>query len=116
MLRLLADENLNGNIVRGIRRRLSNLDLVRVQDLGYTGADDPAVLALAAGQDRVLLTHDVQTLVGFALQRLQAGLWMSGVIVITAGAHLGRTIEDLVLAIEGYEAEEMEGRILYLPF
>jgi predicted nuclease of predicted toxin-antitoxin system len=50
MLRLLADENLNGNIVRGIRRRIDGLDLVRVQDLGLTGADDPTVLAWAAEQ------------------------------------------------------------------
>jgi len=28
MLRLLADENLNANIVRGLRRRLEALDLI----------------------------------------------------------------------------------------
>lgn len=45
MLRLLADENLDGNIARGVMRRVRGADVVRVQDVGLTGADDPTVLA-----------------------------------------------------------------------
>jgi hypothetical protein len=41
MLRLAADENFNNNIVRGLLRRLPHLDIVRVQDTGVSGADDP---------------------------------------------------------------------------
>jgi hypothetical protein len=48
MLRLAADETFNADIVRGLLRRLSNLDIVRVQDAGLSGADDPAVLDWAA--------------------------------------------------------------------
>jgi predicted nuclease of predicted toxin-antitoxin system len=66
MLRLLADENLNANIVRGLLRRLPTLDIVRTQDVGLTGADDPTVLAWAAGDRRVLVTHDVQTVTRYA--------------------------------------------------
>ena len=62
MLRLLADENLNNDIVRGLRRRLPGLDLVRVQDVGLSGADDPTILAWAAREGRVMLTHDVSTM------------------------------------------------------
>jgi len=61
MLRLLADENLNAHIVRGLLRRLAGLDLVTVQSLGMVGADDPAVLAEAAEQGRILVTQDGQT-------------------------------------------------------
>jgi predicted nuclease of predicted toxin-antitoxin system len=50
VIRLLADENLNNNIVRGVRLRQPNIDLVRVQDVGLSGADDPTVLAWAAEQ------------------------------------------------------------------
>ena len=45
MLRLLADENFNGDIVRGLLLRQSDLDIIRVQDVGLAGADDPDVLA-----------------------------------------------------------------------
>jgi hypothetical protein len=33
MLRFAADENFNADIVRGLRRRLPELDIVRVQDV-----------------------------------------------------------------------------------
>ena len=45
MLLLAADENFNGNIVRGLLRRQPTLDLVRLQDAGLSGAEDPVVLA-----------------------------------------------------------------------
>jgi Domain of unknown function (DUF5615) len=48
MLRLAADENLNGDIVRGLLRRNPKLDVVRIQDAGLSGADDPSVLEWAA--------------------------------------------------------------------
>ncbi len=60
MISLLADENLDANILRGVLRRLPGIDAVRVQDVGLTGADDPTVLAWAAEQGRVLVTHDVE--------------------------------------------------------
>ena len=44
MLSFLADENFNNNIIRGLLRRNSDLDLVRVQDVGLIGAEDPAIL------------------------------------------------------------------------
>ena len=34
MLKLASDENFHGDILRGLFRRLHNLDVVRVQDAG----------------------------------------------------------------------------------
>jgi len=62
MLRLAADENFNNDIVRGLWRRESELDIVRIQEVGLSGADDPTVLEWAAREGRVLLTHDVTTM------------------------------------------------------
>ena len=72
MLRYAADENFNGDIVRGLLRRNPDLDIVRVQDAGLSGVDDPAVLEWAALQGRVLLTHDVSTLTTHAFDRVRA--------------------------------------------
>lgn len=44
MVRLLADENFNGDIVRGLLLRRPELDLVRVQDVELDGLEDPDVL------------------------------------------------------------------------
>lgn len=37
MLRLLADENFNGDIVRGLLLQKPDLDVIRVQDVGLFG-------------------------------------------------------------------------------
>lgn len=47
MLRLAADENFDGRIVRGLLRILPDLDLVRVQDSPVAEASDEAVLEWA---------------------------------------------------------------------
>ena len=52
MLPLLADENFNNDIVRGVRRRSPSVDIIRVQDIGLSGADDPTALEWAAENDR----------------------------------------------------------------
>lgn len=44
MLRLVAGEDFNNDIVRALKRRKPELDIVRVQDAGLGGADDPSVL------------------------------------------------------------------------
>ena len=44
MLLLVADENFNNDILRGILRRNSSLDILRIQDVGLTNATDPQVL------------------------------------------------------------------------
>jgi predicted nuclease of predicted toxin-antitoxin system len=66
MLRLAADENFNNDIVRGLLRREPGLDIVRIQDVGLSGADDPTVLEWVAQEGRVLLTHDVITITRYA--------------------------------------------------
>jgi hypothetical protein len=62
MLALAVDENFNNDTVRGILRRKPDLNIVRVQDAGLSGAEDPTVLEWAARQRRVIFTHDASTM------------------------------------------------------
>ena len=73
MLRLVSDENFNGDIVRGLLRRRGELDLVRVQDIGLMQTPDADILEWAANQARVLLSHDVSTVPPIAYQRVGEG-------------------------------------------
>ncbi|MEY2856789.1 MAG: hypothetical protein RLZZ74_1101 [Cyanobacteriota bacterium] len=73
MLSLLSDENLNGEIIRGLFLRQPNLDLIRVQDVGLIEVEDPAILAWAAENQRIILTHDRATMPDFAYERLVRG-------------------------------------------
>jgi hypothetical protein len=115
VLRLVADENLNADLVRGLLRRRPDLDLVRLQDAGLSGADDRSVLAWAAREGRVLLTHDVTTLTRYAYERAAAGEPMPGVFEVSRRVPLGRAIEDILLLAECSHAGEWEGQVRYLP-
>jgi hypothetical protein len=50
MIALAFDENFANDVVRGLFRRNPALDVVRVQNAGLTGLDDPALLAWAAAE------------------------------------------------------------------
>jgi hypothetical protein len=116
VLALLADEDFDRRIVRGVRRGSREVDLVRVQEVGLSGAGDPAVLEWAAQTGRVLLTHDVTTMASHAYARVEAGLPMPGVCEIRQSAPLGRVIEDLLILIDCSREGEWEGQVLFLPF
>jgi hypothetical protein len=115
MLRMLADENFNNDIVRGVRRRLAGVDLIRVQDAGLSGADDPTVLQWAAEQDRVLLTHDVNTISAFAYERVRAGAAMPGVFEVGRKVAPAVAIEELVLLATCSLDGEWAGQVRHLP-
>ncbi len=115
MLRLAADENFNADIVRGLLRRLPDLDVVRIQDAGLSGADDPEVLEWAAREGRVVLTHDVSTLVRLAIDRVTAGRPMPGVFAANSRAPIGTTIQDLLLLAECSADDEWQGQVRFLP-
>lgn len=116
MLKLLADENLDNTIIRGLFRRNPILDIVRVQDVGLSGKDDPAVLEWAAQKGRILLTHDVATITRYAYDRVREGQPMPGVIEISTDAPLRQVIEDLLLLVECSQDGELEGQVQYLPW
>ncbi|HSG72736.1 MAG TPA: DUF5615 family PIN-like protein [Planctomycetaceae bacterium] len=115
MLRLLADENFNGDIVRGLLLRQPDFDLVRVQYVDLTGAEDPDVLNWAAENDRILLTHDRSTVPDYAYERVTAGESMPGVFVLNDRFPIGRAIEEILLMEECSEQAEWSGRAVYLP-
>lgn len=115
MLRFAADENFNNDIVRGLLRRKPDLDIVRVQDAGLVGADDPTILAWAAQEGRVLLTHDVSTMTRYAYERIEAGQPMSGLFEVSRSVPIATAIEDILLLAELSLEGEWEGQIRYLP-
>ena len=115
MARFLADENFNNQIVRGVLRQNSDIDIVRVQDVDLSGADDPAVLAWAAQEGRIVLTHDVATMTTFAYQRIQAGLAMPGLFEVSRRVPVGLAIEEIILIAECSFEGEWEGQVRFLP-
>jgi predicted nuclease of predicted toxin-antitoxin system len=115
VISFLAYENLKRQVISGLLRRNPSVDVVRVQDAGLTVAEDRTLLEWAARHDRVLLTHDVQTLVGFAWEFVQPGKPMAGVTVLGRNLRVSHAVEELLLIAECSEAEEWAGVVAYLP-
>lgn len=115
MLKLLSDENFNGDIVRGLFLRQSNLDLLRVQDVGLQEVDDPTILDWAAHNGRIVLTHDRTTMPNFAYERLLQGQQMAGLFVINDRMPIRQAIDELMLIIDCSQQEEWKGLVLFLP-
>jgi len=82
-VRWLADENFHNAIVRGLRRRDPAFDIIRTQDAGLVGSEDLVLLAWSAEQGRVILTHDVRTMPGYAYSRIRQGLPIPGVVQVS---------------------------------
>ena len=116
MLQLASDADVHGDIIRGLNRRKFDINVVRVQDVLPEGAPDTDVLVWAASENRVPITNDRNTMVGFAYQRVTAGKPMPGLIALTNEQSIGSAIDDILLVIEGMTEEEMRGQaVVFLP-
>jgi hypothetical protein len=115
MLRLVTDEDVHDDIIRGLRRREPALDIVRVLDVGLDHTPDPIILEWSATEGWVLITGDLNTMVGFAWGRVRAGLPMPGVLALLENVGIGRVIDDILLVARCYEADDMKGQVLYIP-
>jgi hypothetical protein len=60
MIRFLADADLNHAIVKGCRRHEPAMDFLSANEAKLEGLPDADVLAIAAEQDRILVTHAVK--------------------------------------------------------
>lgn len=115
MIRFVADENFNNHIVRGVLLRNPEVDIVRIQDVGLSATDDPTILEWAVTENRILLTHDVETMPDFAYTRVRAGLSIPAIFIVDQDTPIGQVIDDLLLIVECSEENEWDGQIHYLP-
>jgi hypothetical protein len=117
MLRLASDADVHGDIIRGLRRRAPDLDLIRAQDALPADTPDTEVLTWAAAENRILITNDRNTMIGFAFQRIAAGASVPGLIVTTNDQSIGSAIDDILLIAECMSEEEIRNQVVvFLPF
>ena len=63
----------------------------------------------------MLLTHDVNTMSGFAYARIAQGLPVAGVILVHNDAPIGRAIEDILLLLNDLSEDEWDGAVRFVP-
>jgi len=112
--RFQADADLNRKIVAGLRRREPTIDFQDAYSGGVIGKADPEVLALAAGEGRVLVSHDRRTMLKHFASFLQNQA-SPGLIIVAQDMDVGPAIEELLLIWAATEAEEWENAALFVP-
>jgi hypothetical protein len=114
-IRFQADEDLNEDIVKGVRRRLPSVDFLLAHDAGMLGQEDPMVLAYAAAQNRILVSHDKRTMPRHFSNYLASGHEIPGLMLIEQTLPIGQAIEALVLVWEASGPEERRNLATNLP-
>jgi hypothetical protein len=113
--RFLADHDLNEHLIDGVLRREPALEFLRARDARLSDRPDPEVLAFAAEQGFLLVSHDVNTMTGHAQARIVAGEPMSGLLMVQQNQPIAAVIESLLLIWSASEAEEWRNQIRFLP-
>ncbi len=114
MVRFQADADLNQVIVSALIRRDARVDFRTAADASLDGMDDLAVLALAARDERVLVTHDSKTMPRHFASFVESET-SGGVVVIPQSLAVSRAVEDLLLIATATSPEDWANRICYLP-
>ena len=114
--RFMTDEDFNQVIIDQVRRKRPELDIVGVRGVGLEGAADPVILEWAAQHQRVVLSHDVNTMTKHAIERLEQGLPLLGLVVVPPELDIGRAVEDTIYIAEVGTDTDFDGQIVFLPF
>jgi predicted nuclease of predicted toxin-antitoxin system len=108
---LQADANLKAAIVHGVRRHgPREIDFKRAEAVPLTGVKDPEVLAIAAREERVLVSHDQRTLPRH-LRDFTRHSRSPGVILVPKDMGIGLAIERILLICATSSSEELQDSI-----
>jgi hypothetical protein len=113
-VRYQADADLNQAIVTGVLRREPTIDFQTAFVAGLEGVKDSGVLAIAARQGRILVSHDRKTMPSEFAEFITNNQ-SSGVIIVSRKSAIEVIIEELLLIWAASSAEEWVNRIAKLP-
>ena len=114
MLRFLIDHDFNERILRGVRSR-ADIDAVLARAVGLDHKPDPQLLSWAAAENRILVSHDLQTMPRFAIARVRGGASMPGLILVPQDLRIGEAIEELTMIALCSGQTEWRDMIVYIP-
>jgi hypothetical protein len=113
-VRFQADADLDGRIIRGLRRVAPEIDIRSSGDASLAGLGDLEVLRIAADSGRILVSQDRRTMPAY-FARFTSDGQSPGVILLREAIPISSAIEELVLIWTASEAEEWVNRIVWIP-
>ena len=113
-IKFQADADLREPIVSGVKRREPLIDFKTANEAQLEGVPDPDVLARAADEGRMLVSHDVNTMPEHFIEFIKART-SPGVVLINQGLPYNEAIDGLIRLWATAEAEYWENVISFLP-
>jgi predicted nuclease of predicted toxin-antitoxin system len=113
-VRFQADADLDGRILRGLRRAAPEIDIRTAADAVLAGLKDPEVLQIAADAGRILVSQD-RRIMPAHFARFSVGFQSPGLILLREATPIATAIEEIVLIWSASEAEEWKGRLVWIP-
>ena len=113
-IRFQADADLNQIILQAVIRREPAIDFLTAAAANLVGRKDPEVLAVAAQEGRVLVSHDQKTMPKHFAEFI-THTRSPGLLLIPQHLPVAVAMEDILLIWFASEAEEWVNRIRYLP-
>ncbi len=112
MLRIFVDQDFDHD---SLRLRLPALDAVTALEAGLDRHSDPEILTWVAAQRRVIVTHERNTMPGFAYERVRKSEPMAGIFVISREMPIGTAIAELQVLIDCSFEGEWDQLVVFLP-
>jgi len=113
-IRFQADADLDGRVLKGLKRRAPEIDFRAAADAGFIGVPDPDVLRIAAESGRILVSQDRRTMPGH-FARYAAVESSPGIILLREATPIPAAVEELLLIWTASEAEEWINRLVWIP-
>jgi hypothetical protein len=114
-IRFQADNDLKFGIVRAVRRSEPAIDFASAQETGLEGVGDPELLERAAGENRVLVSHDRRTMLDHFRCRLTAMKSSPGLLIVSQGSSIGLVAEAIVYIWSMSDPSDLCDQAHYLP-
>lgn len=115
-MRWLADENFRNAIIRGLLRQAPALDILRAQDVAeLRGQDDLVLLGFATAEERVVVTHDLSTMIPAMREQRRLASRCAPIVFVPDSLPVSAAIEDLLLLNACAVAADWTAGVIYIP-
>jgi predicted nuclease of predicted toxin-antitoxin system len=101
--------------LRGLQQRIAELDAITAYQAGLSATPDPELLAWAAENERILLTHDRKTMPSHVAARIETGKKLAGVIIVPRRLPISQAIDELEIIIVCSLEDEWNDLVQFLP-
>jgi hypothetical protein len=113
-IRFQADADLKQAIVAAVLRHEPSIDFQTADEAELKGVDDVDVLAIAAQEGRILVSHDKKTMPQHFAAFIQNNT-SPGVFIVPQHLAIALAAEELFMIWYASESEEWSNRIVHLP-